>query len=184
MFRKDDLRIILIGFFLLFGVTDAFAKEVDCGKHPIYCNIVDKRPDMSKSKAMKLSNLIYKYAKKYKQDPHLSIAIGMQETGLRQISRKQSVIIFDETFPNGWKKIRGHSDICMFQFHANTIVSHELDPIRLKDDLEYCIEQHFILMKHKRNICKKLKEDSWTCYHSINKVYREQYKKLVERYFQ
>lgn len=178
---------VLICLFVVIGTlaytSNVEAKEIDCDKHSVYCNIIDKKPNMKPKKAMALSNKVYKYAKKYGQNPHISIAIGMQETGLRNISRMQNVIIYDDSTEEGWKVVRGHSDVCMFQFHVNTIVSHQLDPIRLKDDLDYCIEQHFILMKQKRKICSHLKEDSWSCYHSFNKIPREHYKRLVERYF-
>ncbi len=170
----------LLTFLMLIGVANA--KTIDCDRHPIYCNIVDKKPNIKKRYAMRLSNFIHKYSRRYKQDPHISIAIGMQETNLRQINRKHSIILFGEEHPGGWKKITGYSDICMFQFHVNTITSHGLDPIRLKNDIEYCVEQHFILMRHKRKVCRSLGEDSWTCYHSRNKIPRELYKKLVERY--
>ena len=156
--------------------------EIDCDKNPIYCNILDKKPDMVPSKAMELSNTIYKYSKKYKQNPHISVAIGMQETGLKQANREQNIIVFDDS-DKGWSVVKGYSDVCMFQFHVNTIVAHNLNPIKLKNDLDYCVEQHFKLMQQKRKICSHLGKDSWTCYHSVNKIPREFYKKLVERYF-
>lgn len=187
--RKDDIRIIAaaaIGIWvllILFNVSEANAKEVDCEKHSIYCNIVDKKPRINKSYAMKLSNIMYKYSKMYGQNPHISVAVGMQETGLRNIHRKQNIIVYDDKLEKGYKIVRGYTDVCMFQFHVNTITSHGLDPVRLKNDMEYCVEQHFKLMRQKRKICSHLGEDSWTCYHSVNKIPREYYKKLVERYF-
>lgn len=188
--RKDDLKIIIVTCFLIWailialGVRSAEAKDIDCNKHSIYCDIIDKKPNIDKSYAMKLSNIIYKYSRKYKQNPHISIAIGMQETGLKENThRKQNVIVFDKSFEKGYKIVRGYSDICMFQFHVDTISSHDIDPVKLKSDIDYCVEEHFKLMMQKRKICSHLGKDSWTCYHSVNKQPREYYKSLVERYF-
>lgn len=173
------MRFIILLFVIFASVK---ANGQDCERHPIYCNIVDKKPKISPKYAMYMSNLIYKYSKKYKQDAKISIAIGMQETRLRQINRRQNIIIFNDD-NTSWKIVKGYTDLCMYQFHVDTIVSHNLDPIKLKDDVEYCVEQHFILLRQKRKLCKHLKEDSWVCYHSINKVPREYYKHLVKEYF-
>ena len=181
--RGKHFRTIIVSVLFLYTVLSvAEAKEVDCEKHSIYCNIIDKNPKISKKRAMQLSNIIYKYSKKYNQNPHISVAVGMQETRLRNIHRKQNVIVFGED-GKSWEVVRGISDVCMFQFHVDTIIAHELDPIKLKDDIEYCIEQHFILMRQKRKICSHLGKDSWTCYHSVNKIPREYYKLLVEKHF-
>ena len=83
---------ILLLIILLFS-TGSFAK-VDCQKHKVYCKIKELRPNMSVKKAMKLSNIIYSKSKKYKGDPMLAVAIGMQETSLRERHRKQNIIQF------------------------------------------------------------------------------------------
>lgn len=169
--------------FIVFCVllaAPAAAYQVNCDKHPIYCEIIKKKPKMNRKFAMHMSNMIYKYSKMYDQDPVISLAVGMQETSLRQIHRRQNIIIFDEQ--DNWKIVKGYTDLCMFQFHVDTIMKHELDPVKLKNDVEYCVKQHFILMKRKREICSHLKEDSWVCYHSVNKVPREYYKMLVKEH--
>lgn len=178
-----EIVMFLLIVWLFLPATQVNASEIDCEKHAIYCDIVDKNPRIDKTYAMKLSNLMYKYSQKYDQNPHISVAVGMQETGLRNISRKQNIIIYDDIYPKGWKVVRGYTDVCMFQFHVNTITSHKLDPLKLKNDLNYCVEQHFKLMRQKRKICSHLGKDSWTCYHSVNDIPREHYQKLVERYF-
>jgi len=69
----------------------------------------------------------------------------------------------------------------MFQFHVNTILTYGINPVKLKKNMEYCIEWHFKLMKKKRGYCKHL-DKPWACYHSKTKHLREKYIKMVERY--
>ncbi len=173
-------------FITLLFSTSIFAK-IDCQKHKVYCKIKELRPNMSFKKAMKLSNIIYNKSKKYKGDANLAVAIGMQETSLKERHRQQNIIQFqkeceEESCKESWHVLRGYSDICMFQFHVNTIVANKIDPVKLKNDLEYCVDWHFRLMNQKKRICKELADDAWTCYHSKSKVLRLHYKKLVERY--
>lgn len=167
--------------FLCMLSTTAYAK-IDCNKHPIYCHIKKLRPDMKYKKAMSLSNLFYKYARKHGiKNPIRSVAMAMQETSLRSISRSQNVIVFNKDVTK-YEIVRGYSDICMFQFHVNTITSYKLDPIELKKDINYCVEQHFVLLKKKMRYCKHLESEAWTCYHSATPKLRKRYKEDVERY--
>ncbi len=187
---------ILILFLVLASFLITEAKAADCEKHPIFCHIKRVRPNMANKEAMDLSNLMYKYAHKYgNKNPILSVAIAMQETNIRRIERSQTVIVFtcrgelvkernkykcigEETS----KYVEGYSDISLFQFHARTIRLEKLDPVKLKNDLEYSVEQHFKLMKKKLRICKHLGEEAWTCYHSRTNLLRKRYKEDVERY--
>lgn len=172
MFRSFTILSIL--FFALLSIETS-------AKDKVYQTLVKNRPDMDRLTLQRIANLFHKYAHKYGQDPVISVAIGMQETGLRQINRKKNVIVFD---PSGltWRIERGVTDVCMFQFHVDTIVDQGIDPLMLKNNIAYCVEQHFRLMKIKRNICSDLGEDSWTCYHSRTPKHREVYKKLVARH--
>jgi hypothetical protein len=171
--------VVLLCLALLLEVARA---DIDCSKHKVFCKITQLKPKMEKHKAMELSNLMHKYAKEFNQDPILSVAIAMQETSIRQTDRKQSVLIVDDSHPKGWRVVTGYSDICMFQFHINTIINYNLDPIRLKEDINYCVKEHFRLMRTKRKACSNLGSDDWTCYHSANTQPRLIYKKLVNRY--
>jgi hypothetical protein len=148
-------------------------------KHPIYNKIVKLKPTINKKFAMNLSSLVYKYSREYKQDPFISIAIAMQESSLRQRHRVEKVAHFTD---KGYEIIRGYTDLCLFQIHISTAINYGMDLMKLNTNLEYCVEQHFKIMKKKRKICKKLGKDDWTCYHSMTEVLRLQYKKLVERY--
>jgi len=180
------MRIFLLTAAFLFSGTQALA-QIDCSKHKIYCKIKALRSDMSYEKAMGLSNVIYRNSRKKDDDPTLAIAIAMQETGLREISRSQKIIQFSEECNKkgcfeSWSVSKGVSDVCMFQFHVNTILDYKIDPIKLRDDINYCVSWHFKLMRIKRKECKSLGHESWSCYHSNTKVLREHYIDLVERY--
>ena len=183
MFMTKSLFLLL--FLFCIGAAKA---EVDCSKHKIYCKIKDLKPSMDNSYAMKLSNLLYKYSIKYNGSPKLAVAIAMQETSLRyDKNRKQRVIQFFEQCDSqgncheSYRVIDGVSDVCMFQFHVNTILNHNMDPVRLKNDIEYCVEWHFKLMAEKKKICKDMNKP-WACYHSKTKTHRVKYIELVERY--
>lgn len=174
-----SLRIILILLSTFFCI-DLKAKSL-CEQNKVYCTLAKNRPDMDRLTLQRIANLFHKFAEKYDQDPVISVAIGMQETGLKQIDRKKNIIVFS---PDGlsWKIERGVTDVCMFQFHVDTIVDQGIDPLMLKNNISYCIEQHFRLMRIKRNLCSDLGDDSWTCYHSKTPKHRQEYKKLVARY--
>lgn len=189
-------NLILMIFMIAVSFFMNNAESANCEKHPIYCHIKRFRPDMKYKEAMKLSNLMHKYARKYKnKNPILSVAIAMQETRLRRINRRQTVIVFTCEGDLIKKKskykctgketaeyIKGYSDISIFQFHAMTIKREGLDPVKLKNDLEYAVEQHFKLMKKKLRVCKHLRNEAWTCYHSRTNKLRKRYKEDVERY--
>jgi len=187
---------IILVMFLIIAASFFAAEGADCEKHPIFCHIKRVKPSMGYKEAMNMSNLIYKYARKYKNNnPILSVAITMQETRLRRIDRKQTIIVFicrGELVKEKSKYkclgeeravyVEGYSDISLFQFHAVTIRREGLDPVRLKNNLEYAIEQHFKLMKKKLKICKHLGDEAWTCYHSRTPRLRKRYKEDVEKY--
>ena len=180
-----SLRGFIIGFisFYLLGLVPE-ANAANCAKNPIFCHIKRLKPNIRHEKAIRLSNIFHKSARKYKvNNPIRSVAIAMQETSLNlKLSRKQNVIVFNDDM-TAWEVIKGYSDICMFQFHVNTIVNEKLDPIRLKTDINYCTDQHFKLMKKKIKACKHLGDEAWTCYHSRTSRLRKRYKEDVERYY-
>jgi hypothetical protein len=150
-------------------------------KHPIYNHILKLKPNMSKPLAMRISNLLYKYSKKYSTDPHISVAIGMTETSIMQRNRKELYIEFNGDYTK-WKFKEGYTDICMFQFHSRTIRNKKLDASKLHLNLEYCIEQHMKLLKSKTKICKKhLGNEAWSCYHSFTDEKRKIYQLKVEK---
>jgi len=75
-------------------ISLSLASNVDCESHPIFCKIVSLQPQVDKNQAMEWSNQISQYAKIHEGDPMLAVAIAMQETSLKNISRKGKVIRF------------------------------------------------------------------------------------------
>jgi len=177
-------KTLLLLSFLILSVAHA---DVDCNKHKIYCKIKSLKSNMNNKKAMRLSNIIYKKARKYKGDAILAVAIGMQENSLRQRDRKQNVIQFYDVCDEkghckeNWRILRGVSDVCLFQFHVNTIVSYNINPVKLKNNLDYCVDWHFKLMAIKKRQCRTI-EKPWACYHSKTPKVRNKYIEFVEEY--
>ena len=182
---------LLVSFLLSCLGTEAWA---DCAsvqfseRNPIYCSILTINKDVDKDFAMKLSNYIYKYSSKYNQDPYRTVSIIAQESMFKNIHRKHTVLeIYEECVEEVCveyvRKVRGYTDIGLYQFHAATIEAYGLDVLRLRDDIEYATEQHFLLMKDKLRECSYLKEEAWTCYHSATEKHRIKYKKLVNRFY-
>jgi len=169
----------MIGSLLFTFFFSSSVYAVDCTKHKIYCHIKRVAPHVSKEKAMKVSNLLYRYAKKYGQDPHISVAIARQENVFRESHRKGKVAVFSD---HGYEVVEGSTDFCMFQIHINTAINEGFNIWKLHTDLEYCIETHFKILKKKRRICKKLEPYAWACYHSFTPSVREAYRKKVEEY--
>jgi len=167
--------------FFLFLTIPLIGFAIECEKHPIYCKIKKLSPNKPHDKSMELSNLIYKYSKKYQTDPMISVAIAMQETGIKNKDRKQTIAVLKE---NGeYEIVKGFTDFSIFQFHINTILDYKLDIKKLRHDLSYMVESHIIILRDKMKLCKNLKNDSWSCYHSKSKILREHYVKLVKRYY-
>jgi len=182
---------IIICLLIIIGLSSwstSYAKPVNCSVHKLYCKIVKLRPSINKKWAMRYSNLLYSLGKKYKMDPWRSLAIAMQESSIQNIHRRQKVIVFTKRCRKGrcsnhYKIVKGYSDLGLYQFHVDTIEQYKIDPFRLKKDLRYVIEMHFRILRNKIKMCRKLKADAWTCYHSKTRYYRKQYKKLVNRYY-
>jgi hypothetical protein len=176
---------VFIGLLLFSLAGNAYS--IPCNKHPIYCKIKQLRPKMPNQQAMQLSNIFHINAKKYNGDPILAVAIAMQETGLRSKQRHQKVIQFateclKDQCNETWQVIQGVSDVCMFQIHIGTILNYKINPVKLKNDLNYCVSWHFKLMKEKRKLCSSLGNASWSCYHSKTERIRKIYFKLVSEY--
>lgn len=87
--RKDDLRIIIasaIGIWIiltLMSLSSAAHAKVNCNRHPIYCQIKKNSPKLSSSKAMKLSNIIYKAVRKHRLPTRIFVAILAQESSYK-----------------------------------------------------------------------------------------------------
>ena len=80
------------------------------------------------------------------------------------------------------KIVKAKTDLGLFQIHVKTIQNYNLDPLKLKNNLEYMFDSHFKILKDKINACKN-KKNPWTCYHSFNQKPRKEYEKLTMKYF-
>lgn len=167
------------------------AEAADCSRNPIYCSILKLRPDIDKAFAAELSNYISKYSKRYGTDPYRSVAIAMQESTIKNIHRKQDVILIKEHCDEENVCVEytelgsGYTDIGVWQFHARTIQAFRMDALKLRDNLEYATERHVFLLRVKLQECgEQLGASAWTCYHSATEVYRLKYEKLVNKYYE
>lgn len=138
-------------------------------KHPLRTALQTLQPKLNNEEALILSNLIYKYSIKYNVDPYRVIAIGMQESGLKNIDRlsKNGII----------------TDIGIFQFNVGTIDIYKLDSRRLKDDISYAVEKACWLLSKKLKDCQHLGKDAWGCFHSRSDKHRLKYHKMVDKYY-
>ena len=165
------------------------AKELDCSKHKIYCHIKKLKPEMNHNKALTLSNLIYKYSKQYGTDPHISVAIGMQESGLKEIHAKTSGLHKVEVCDENnlcwleYQPITIYTDLSIFQFHYRSINIYRLNQKKiLEHDLDHIVHSHIRILAGKIKNCQDLGQEAWVCYHSRTPVKRNLYYKLVKRY--
>jgi hypothetical protein len=126
------------------------------------------QPKLSQDTALELAFLLHKYSQQYRTDPYLSLAIGMQESGLQQINRVHKGKV---------------TDYGMFQFHYRTAQWMQLDVVRLQLDLGYAVKAHVKLLAEKQRQCKDWGPHSWLCYHSATTVHAQKYKQLVDRYY-
>ncbi len=177
------------------GTAEARSVDLSCANNPIYCAMLTLRPNIDKAWAMEISNYIYTYSKQYGTDPLRTVAIAMQESGLRNIHRKQDIVfIREECLPSTTddrkqdcveysSMITGYTDLGLYQFHARTIVAYGMDALRLRDDLKYATKMHVILLRAKLKECADLGKDAWVCYHSRTPKYRKRYKRMVNRYY-
>ena len=160
----------------------------NCKKNPLFCHILKLQPRVDKPWAMKFSNLLSKYGKKHKLDPWRSLAIAMQESSLHYTKRYHTVVVPEHncqsrsTKPK-YKIVRALSDFGYFQLHASTVKQYKLSPERLLNDLDYMVKTHFLVLKDKIKMCKRLGDDAWSCYHSRTPVLRKRYIQKVGQYY-
>lgn len=165
-------------------------KAANCELHPLYCKIMTLQPACDPQWAFKLSNALIKQGKQYEMDPWLSLAIAMEESSLRNRHRNTKTIVFKESCDETGhcKKthevIHGHSDIGVFQFHVNTILLNDIDPVRLMEDLPYAVDWHYKILKQKQRQCEKeYGVEAWGCYHSRTRALHARYVKQVSEHY-
>jgi hypothetical protein len=186
---------------ILMMSNTAFA-DIDCNKHKIYCNITKNKPNINKSYAMEISNIIYRRAKHYKIDPILVSAIFMQESSYnhKAINCTAGVVIEREVcepritlgmyisqemcdkINNAPLEAKVCTDFGIGQIYYKTVYTYGFDLYRITNDLEYSIEYSLrVLNAFKKRYADKEKY-WWTRYNASSPSKRELYRKRVERY--
>jgi hypothetical protein len=152
--------------------TKLHAAEVPSPVNPaitrLYKAALKLQPKLASDTALQLASRLHTYSTAYRTDPYLSLAIGMQESGLQQINRVEKGKI---------------TDYGMFQFHYRTAKWMQLDVQRLQTDLDYAVKKHVKLLAQKQKECRNWGPHSWLCYHSATPAHAQKYKKLVDRYY-
>lgn len=153
----------------------------------MYCKILKVKPGIDRKFAAELSVYVSRYARKFKFDPAISVAIAMQESSLRNINRMGTVL-------RHGKLVRGATDVGVFQIHVDTIANlnaagEAIDLDRLERDVEYQTYWHARILSDKIRTCKtervKLevrRGNEWSCYHSFTQSRRKVYLKDVTRH--
>ena len=142
----------------------------DCSVHRIYCSIIKVNRQVDRKFAMRLSNALYRYGA-----GRVSVAIAMQESGLRNIKK------VTHEFVGGRVAI----DYGVFQINHRTARHYGMDIARLQTDLAYQVRQHLRLLRSKVRVCKAkgwAKGEEYSCYHSFTKRHRRKYARSVQRW--
>lgn len=185
----DRLCLVILCLAITTGLNAQTLKKISrqCQQHPLYCHILKLQPKLEKKWAMRFSNLLVKYAKKSKLDPWRSLAIAMQESSLKFIKRRHTVIIPNTQCQRNqcpaYKTVKAISDVGLFQLHAATVDQYQLNPSRLLNDLEYMVSTHFMVLLDKIKQCQHLGNEAWSCYHSRTEVLRKRYIRKVNRFY-
>ena len=175
------MKVLALLASLLFNCVYASENLNEVGK------IITKLfPKYSKERALEIGKYIEKYSKEYGLDKWRSTAIGMQESVFRDPKPKQFIVFDKRCFNSHCGEVsrleRGYRDVGIWQFWVQTIKDYNLNPILLKNDINYATESHFKILSIKINICKDSKHP-WTCYHSFNKKLRRRYKEDVNYWY-
>lgn len=182
---KKWIKLFVIALGL---ISAAKLTAQDCKNNIIFCKIIKYNPNIDKNFALSLANKLVKKAKEHGVDPNLSLAILMQESGLRNINTYKTHTTVDKFCDDKKcykivKEVNEAFDLSIAQININTARNYGLDIDRLfNKDLDYALDAHFIILKDKMKTCAHLGADSYSCYHSTNEPHRLLYVKLVSRY--
>lgn len=197
--KNNDVKTLIISIIIwiiliAIALSSAEAKEVNCNKHPIYCQIKKNSPKLDKQKAMELSNVIYNISIKYSLPIRIFVGILAQESGYKLEAKgchkglvkdvKQGPFRFpmnDDMFE--YKEVKVCADFGIGQIYYKTAKSFNLDLNRLTTDLEYSVEAAAIVLADFKKRYSAREVDWWTRYNASSKIKRKIYKQLVQRYF-
>lgn len=167
------------------------ATDVDCSEHKIYCQIISNYETGGKkvigkdlkTYAMRLSNIIYKVAKKHNMNPMILTAILAQESMYNLDAMNcYSGYSIDKLDKGEYVEGKICSDFGIGQIHYKTIERYEFDLEKLRTDLVYSVESAALVLNDFRIRFKKKEVHWWTRYNASNKYKREEYRQLVSRY--
>lgn len=177
-------RILLLSF--LFSIS-VFA-DVDCNKHKIYCQIKKNSPKMPYKRAMKLSNIIYKAAKKYKIPANIYTAILKQESNYHLEAKGCHKGIMSLNADDGiaMAEVKICSDFGISQIYYKTAIRYGLNISSLVSDLEYSVMAGAKVLAGFKKYSKK-DPDWFTRYNCGSRGTTKRdtcqiYKKLISRY--
>lgn len=166
--------------------------NIICSQRPVACTIKVLQPGMSKQEALELADHINKYSKEHNTDPYISVAIGMQESSLTNINRKQKLVQIkqecrdierkDQACKTKYEITEGFTDIGLFQFHVSTVAARGLSVDKLMTDIKYSVKEHVKFLAEKIKDCEG-KQNAWACYHSKTPSFKAKYEKDVLRYY-
>lgn len=184
------MKYLFLALALLLS-TEAYSK-VNCKRHKIYCAIVKLRPSINKKFAMKLSNEIYRSARKHKvKDTMRIVAIMRQESGIKMDARNRSTETKTHTECDEWERcvttktiITETTDFGLFQFHINTMQNNNLEIEQVMTDMKFTVNFAIKYLAGKIRMCRRIwKKTPWACYNSANPGKHEEYVRLVDRYY-
>lgn len=188
--------MIVLFWLIHIVLNDTEAREVNCDKHPIYCQVVDNNRFIDRDFAMQLSNTIHDATQKHGIPTRIFTAILAQEsaykldatgckTGLIKVVEtveSDSIIINKPKKVIKYKKATVCSDFGIGQIWYKTAHSYNFDISRLTTDLEYSINAAARVLSDFQKMYSAKEVDWWTRYNASSRHKREIYKKLVERY--
>lgn len=190
------MKAILIFILFLFNVS---TWAIDCVRNPIYCQIVENKPNIDKNYAMKLSNVIHNNCVKYNIPSNIFAALLMQESSyvLKTKGCYKGLVkneVCEDNIPFNfilspkqcefkWEEVKVCADFGISQIHYKTAQRYGFDTNRLITDLEYSVEAGAIVLSDfKKRYAHK--EVYWyTRYNASSKIKRKIYRKLIERFF-
>lgn len=81
--KRTIFIFAILALMVIGSEANAYEKNHNCEKNPIYCQIVNNKPTIKRAYAFKLSNIISKKTRKHKVDPVIFTAILAQESMYR-----------------------------------------------------------------------------------------------------
>jgi len=149
-------------------------------KHPIYYQILKNKPNIDKSYAMNLSNVIYKMCKKYNLPKHIYTAILMQESNYHL-----DAVAGISGYYNG-KVIKVKTDFGIAQIHWKNVKNKKLNIDKLLNDIVYSVEEGAKILSFFKKKYAHKEKDWWVRYNcgqkNIDRDVCQKYKKLVLRF--